>query len=154
MIVEGTYAFGATREALWELLMDPSVIAKTMPGTKRLERVSPERYEGLMHVGVGPITAAEFQLVVTIAEAVRPERYTMLVDAKGRFGFTRGTAHVELVPDGDLTAMRYRAELEVGGKIAGVGQRVLDGVSKLMSRLGLEALSREVERRLRGGATA
>jgi carbon monoxide dehydrogenase subunit G len=151
MNVEGSHRFAAAPPTVWALLMDPAVLAKAMPGTRRLERVAPERYEGVMAVGIGPITAAEFDLVITLSELVPPRSYTMQIDGKGSFGFTRGTAQVELAADDAGTVMRYQAELQVGGKIAALGQRLLDSVSKLLIRQGLEALSRELERKLAEG---
>ena len=154
MIVEGNHSFGAPPEVLWDLLMDPEVLAKAMPGTKQLIRAAPDRYEGIMRIGIGPITAAEFELVIRLVDIEQPRHYTMEIDGKGRFGFTRGTAKVELT-QGEAeksTVMLYTADLQVGGKIAAVGQRLLDTISKLMTRQGLEALSKELERRLAGGS--
>ena len=148
MIVEGTYPLPGKPEAVWDLLMDPEVLAKAMPGTRTLTRTGPDRYEGTMAVGIGPITAAEFDLVITLTDVMRPESYTMLIDSKGRFGFARGTARVALVAGGDGTALEYRADLQVGGKIAGLGQRLLDSVSRMLIRQGLEALQRELAARL------
>ena len=148
MIVDGTYPLPGSPERIWDLLMDPEVLAKAMPGTRSLTRTAPDRYEGKMAVGVGPITAAEFDLVITLSDQVKPRSYTMNIDGKGRFGFTRGTARVDLAPEGDQTEMRYRADLQVGGKIAGLGQRLLDSVSRMLMRQGLEALQRELAARL------
>ncbi len=153
MIVEGNYLLPGKPEAIWDLLMDPAVLAKAMPGTRSLTRVAADRYEGVMRVGIGPITAAEFELSIALSEMQRPERYAMQIDSKGRFGFTRGLARVELVPEANGTAMRYSADLQVGGKIAALGQRLLESVSKLMTRQGLEALNQELQSRL-GGAPA
>lgn len=148
MIVEGRYEFPGAREVIWGLLLDPTVIAKTMPGTETMTRVAPERYEGKMRIGVGAITAAEFDVVVTLTEVVEPERYTMQIDGRGRFGFTRGSARVWLDANGTGTVMRFKGDLQVGGKIAAVGQRLLDSISRLMTKQGLEALAREVNGRL------
>ncbi|HEV8613763.1 MAG TPA: carbon monoxide dehydrogenase subunit G [Gemmatimonadales bacterium] len=150
MIVEGTYPLPGTPAVVWDLLMDPEVLAKAMPGTKELVRAAPDRYEGVMRVGIGPITAAEFELAITLTEVQPPTSYAMQIEGKGRFGFTRGTARVELVPEGVGAVMRYSADLQVGGKIAAVGQRLLDSVSKLLTRQGLEALNRELTARLGG----
>ena len=148
MIVEGTYTFPAQRDVIWEMLLDPAVIAKTMPGATEMVRVTHEKYQGKLRIGIGAITAAEFQVSVVLADVVRPEHYTMLIDGQGRFGFTRGSALVELAADAGGTALHFRADMQVGGKIAGVGQRLLDSVSKLLTRQGLEALAREVTQRL------
>jgi carbon monoxide dehydrogenase subunit G len=152
MIVEGTHVFPGPREAVWSLLLDPDVLAKTMPGTATITRVSDVRYEGTMAMGIGPISAASFDVVITMTDRVEPERYEMLIEGRGKFGFTRGKAAVSLTPEGPGTLMRYQADLVVGGKIAAVGQRLLDSVSKMLLRQGLEAMTRELTRRLAGGA--
>lgn len=150
MIVEGNYLLPGSPTAIWDLLMDPAVLAKAMPGTRTLERVAPDRYEGVMRVGLGPITAAEFELSIVLSDIQRPEHYAMQIDSKGKFGFTRGLARVELDPEANSTVMRYSADLQVGGKIAALGQRLLESVSKLMLRQGLEALNQELQTRLGG----
>jgi len=150
MIVEGNYLLPGSPTAIWDLLMDPAVLAKAMPGTRTLERVAPDRYEGVMRVGLGPITAAEFELSIVLSDIQRPQHYAMQIDSKGKFGFTRGVARVELDPEANSTVMRYSADLQVGGKIAALGQRLLESVSKLMLRQGLEALNQELQTRLGG----
>ena len=148
MIVEGTYTFTAPRQVVWDLLQDPEVLAKALPGARRLEKVDEDRFEGEMQVGVGPVSAAAFKMSVELSDKVVPEGFSMTVDSKGTIGFTRGTARVELAEHEDGTLMTYRADLKVGGKIAGVGQRVLDSASRTMTRQGLDALNREVLTRL------
>jgi len=148
MIVEGTYSFPGPREVVWNLLLDPDVLAMTMPGTASIVRVSDTRYEGKMGVGIGPITAADFDVVITMTEMEEPVRYAMQIEGRGRFGFTRGSAAVKLTADGAATVMHYQADLMVGGKIAAVGQRLLDSVSRMMLKQGLEAMSAELDRRL------
>ena len=148
MIVEGTYTFPGPREVVWGLLLDPDVLAMTMPGATRITRVSEDRYEGKMGVGIGPITAAEFDVVITMTEKVVPESYQMQIEGRGRFGFTRGKASVKLTAEGNATVMHYVADMTVGGKIAAVGQRLLDSVSRMMLKQGLEAMSAELDRRL------
>jgi carbon monoxide dehydrogenase subunit G len=149
MIVSGTFSFAGPPETVWQLLRDPEVLVKTLPGAKQLARTTADRYEGVMQIGVGPVTAAEFLVAVTLADQVPHERYAMLLDGKGALGFARGTAHVALAPEGaGGTIMKYRAELQVGGKIAAVGQRLLDSAAKLVARQGLEALNRELRARL------
>jgi hypothetical protein len=153
MMIEGAHTFSAPRETVWKLLLDPEVIGKTMPGTTGMKLIGDGKYEGKVKVGVGAITAAEFEVLITLVDVFTPERYTMQIDGRGTLGFTRGTALVELLPatPGPGTLLHYKAEMHVGGKIAAVGQRLLDSVSKMMARQGLEALSAELERRLAEG---
>ncbi len=151
MIVEGDYVFRGTREVVWALLLDPQVIARSMPGTERLTQVAPDRYEGKMRVGLGAITLVEIDLAITLADAVAPERYTLLIDGSGRLGFARGAASVRLDANGAGTVMHYKADLELGGRVAGVGEAVLGSVSRAVTRQGFAALAREVERRLGSG---
>jgi hypothetical protein len=152
MIVEGVHVFPGPREVVWNLLLDPDVLAKTMPGSAKITRTGPDRYEGTMAMGIGPISAASFDVAIVVTDQLEPERYTMQIDGRGGFGFTRGIASVSLAAEGASTRMLYQADLQVGGKIAAVGQRLLDSVSKLLLRQGLEAMTRELERRLAGGA--
>ncbi len=154
MIVDGSFVFEGPRGVVWELLQDPAVLAKALPGAKQLVANGADRFEGVMRVGVGPVTAAEFAVTVTLTAKVRPQQFAMQVAGAGALGFTRGAAEVELRdgPQGG-TIMTYHADVQVGGKIAGVGQRLLDQVAKLMTRQGLEAVNRELRRRLaRDGA--
>ncbi|CAN5135517.1 hypothetical protein BH20GEM3_BH20GEM3_09510 [soil metagenome] len=149
MTIDGEYTFRAPRETVWELLQDPDVLVKALPGAKKLERIGADRFVGVMRVGVGPVTAAEWSVNVQLKDLLPPESYAMHMEGKSPLGFTRGTGTVTLVAeDENSTRMHYHGDVQLGGKIAGVGQRLLDQVAKLLARQGLEALNREVEARL------
>ncbi len=151
MIVEGEFTFDGPPDAVWELLLDPEVLVKALPGAKRLDRVEEDVYKGVMFVGVGPVTAAEFSVSISLTDKIRPQRYTMSLEGKGSIGFTHGSASVELTEaDGNRTLMSYRADVQIGGRIAGVGQRLLDSASRAMAKQGLEAMNRELQARLTG----
>ena len=149
MTLNGTFLFNGPRTKVWDLLQDPAVLAKALPGTERLERTGDDRYEGVMKVSVGPVTAASFAVAVTLRDQVPPERLSMQIEGKGSVGFTRGTAALELEEPADGgTLLRYASNVQVGGRIAAVGQRLLDSVAKMMTRQALEALDRELQARL------
>ncbi|HEU0013505.1 MAG TPA: carbon monoxide dehydrogenase subunit G [Longimicrobium sp.] len=151
MIVEGEHRFPAPRQTVWDLLQDPLVLEKAMPGARRLVATGDGTYEGVLRLGVGPVTAAEWKLNVELRDRVPPSSYTMLIDSKGALGFTRGSAKVELIETGPAaTTMRYKADLQVGGKVAGLGQRLLDQVAKMMTKQGLDGMGKELDRRLKG----
>jgi carbon monoxide dehydrogenase subunit G len=146
--VAGTFTFRGPRSVVWELLQDPDVLSKALPGTRRLVRTADDRYEGLMKVGLGPLTA-EFSLSVTLADKVPPEHFTMHIDSKGGLGFARGTAVVDLADAAEGgTTMTYGSDLQIGGRIVSVGQRVVDTAARSMTEKGLEALQRALDERL------
>ena len=149
MKIQNEFTFEAHREKVWELLMDPEVMANAIPGTKRLERKGEDEYVGEIRVGIGPVSGA-FSISIALKDKAPPQGYTMVIFAKGRPGFVNGTARVELSEDdSEATLMKYSAELQLGGKIAAVGQRLLDSVSKSMTKRSLKALSKSLQERLK-----
>jgi carbon monoxide dehydrogenase subunit G len=154
MILNGTFTFNGPRLQVWDLLQDPEVLAKALPGTERLTLAGPDRYDGVMKVSVGPMTAAKFDVTVTLADKRQPEHFTMQIDAKGALGFARGTAGVDLqeLAEGG-TLMQYSSDVQIGGRIASVGQRLIESVSKMMMRQALEALDAELRARINPDAS-
>lgn len=154
MILSGTFTFNGPRQKVWDLLQDPDVLAKALPGTERLTMSGPDRYEGTMRVSIGPMTAAKFDVTVTLGDQHPPERFTMQIDGKGPVGFARGTASVALQDQADGgTAMDYTSDVHIGGRIASVGQRLIESVSRMMMRQALESLDRELRRRIGADAS-
>src|SRR4030095_8022621 len=122
MILSGTFTFEGPRERVWEILHDPEVLAKALPGTKTLTQVGDDRYQGVMKVSVGPMSAAEFAISVELKDKIEPATFTMLIDGKGGVGFTKGTATIALDEQpGPVTVMTYTSDVQIGGKIAAVG---------------------------------
>ena len=151
LTVSGSFDFDARVDAVYTALLDPTVLASALPGSQRLDRVAPDRYQGVMKVGLGPVSAAEFALGVHILDAEPNAGYRMAIDARGGLGFVTGSATVRLAPRPDGgTTMQYDADLHVGGTIAAVGQRLLDSASRVMSSQGLKALNRQLKRRFEG----
>jgi uncharacterized protein len=154
MILNGTFTFNGSRQQVWDLLQDPEVLAKALPGTERLTLAGPDRYDGVMKVSVGPMTAAKFDVTVTLADKRPPEHFTMQIDAKGALGFARGTATVDLQDQAEGgTLMQYSSDVQIGGRIASVGQRLIESVGKMMMRQALEALDGELRARIDADAS-
>jgi carbon monoxide dehydrogenase subunit G len=113
-----------------------------------MDKVSDSEYKGEMQVRIGPVGGV-FSGRVLVSNEVPPESYTLTVEGKGAPGFGRGTGDVQLVDQGDgTTLMKYEGEMQVGGKLAGVGQRMIETVSKSMIRQGLESLNQALQARL------
>lgn len=147
MHIEGSYTFQAPREAVWDAIMDPEVMGRALPGGEKLERVSETEYLGVMDVRVGPVQG-KFNGKIELLEAERPERCVMKVDGRGAPGFISGSGAWQLAADGDATVMTYSGDVDVGGKIANVGQRLLESSAKSITRQGLESLDAQIQARL------
>ena len=148
MKLAGEYVFNGPREEVWELVRDPEVLASALPGTQSLEKVGESEYQGKMNVRIGPLSGV-FSGKVVVSDEVPPESYTLSVEGRGSPGFAQGTGRVQLIDQGDgTTLMKYEGEVQVGGKLASVGQRMLDTVSKSMTRQGLEALNQALQARM------
>jgi len=145
VIIQSEYLFDADRPTVYAGLQDPAILAKALPGTQTLEIVEGTRYAGEMVVSVGPVTAARFEVSVELTELIEPESFTMLVGGKGKAGFVDGRADVRLEDRGAQCLMWYKADLAVGGRVASVGQRLLDSVGKAMSQRGLKAVDRMLQ---------
>ena len=150
MTLGGTFTFAGPRQAVWDLLQDPSVLAKALPGTKSLTETAPGQFHGVMKVSIGPVTAAEFSVNVTLTDRQPPSHFGMQIDGKGGVGFVRGSATVDLAdaPDGAGTLMTYTSDVNVGGRIAAVGQRLVESVARMMMKQALESLNTALRSRL------
>ena len=140
MTLNGSYSISAPRQAVWAALMDPEVLKKCLPGCEKLDPVGPDAYRAHMKVGIAAIKGS-YQGSVSIHEKVAPEKFRMVVEGKGAPGFLRGEGSFELAEEGSETVLRYQGTAQVGGMIAGVGQRLVQGAARMVVRKFFEALS-------------
>ena len=154
MKIEGEYTFDGPREDVWELVRDPKVLATCLPGTQSLRLVRENEYEGDVNVHIGPI-AGVFSGRLLISNEVPPESCTLTGEGKGKPGFVNGSGNVRLLDQGDnKTLMTYAGEVQIGGRLASVGQRMIDTVSKSMIRQGLSTLNDAIKARVAARADA
>jgi carbon monoxide dehydrogenase subunit G len=148
MKLDGEHIFHGPRQAVWELVRDPDALAKALPGTETLTKLSESEYAGTMNVRIGPIAGA-FSGKVVISDEIPPASCTLTAEGKGAQGFAKGVGRIQLADQGDgTTLMKYDGDVMIGGKLAGVGQRSIDTVSKSMIRQGLLALDQALAARL------
>jgi carbon monoxide dehydrogenase subunit G len=148
MRLEGTHLFTAPREAVWEALMDPGVLAGALPGGEQLEQTGDNQYRAVMNVKVGPVQG-RFDGKILLEDIVAPQSYLMKVDGQGAPGFVAGEGRLQLEEaDGGGTLLRYGGDVTVGGRIAGVGQRLIESTAKSITRQGLQALDQTIAARL------
>jgi len=131
MRIEGSYDLRAPRDRVWQALLDPDQLSKAMPGCEKLEAVGPDEYTATLKVGVAAVKGT-FQGKVRLSDKEPPARYRMAVEGSGGPGFVRGEASMELSEIEGGTRIAYTAEVQVGGLIAGVGQRMLGGVARML----------------------
>jgi carbon monoxide dehydrogenase subunit G len=142
--LEGTYTFNAPRDLVWEALMDPQVIADILPGCETMEEVEPNSYRAVIKIKVGPVQG-NFEGTVRLSNIQELGSYHMDVSGRGAPGFVTGAGDLRLEPQGNDTLMTYKGTASVGGKLAGVGQRLLDSSAKFIVQQGLDALNKQIQ---------
>ena len=148
MKLEGEHIFNGPREDVWEMLGDPEVLCSAFPGTQTLNKNSNQEYEGAIQVRIGPVSGI-YSGKLTVSDEVPPESCTLMVDGRGSSGFARGSGSVQFTDQGDCTTlMKYGGDMQIGGNMASVGQRMLDNASKSVLSQALEALDKALEARL------
>jgi carbon monoxide dehydrogenase subunit G len=146
--ITGEYLFNGPQDEVWEIMRDPEVLATALPGTKSLDKVGENEYQGEMNVRVGPVGGL-FSGHLVVSNEVPPASLTLTVDGRGSPGFMNGAGNVVFEDQGDgKTLMKYEGEVQIGGKLASVGQRLLDTASKSMIRQGLETLDLALQARV------
>lgn len=147
MKIQGEHTFDAPRERVWRALLDPEVLARTLPGCERLERTAENEYRGILNVQVGPVKG-QFQGTLHLSDLVPLESYHMKLDGSGPAGFMNGHGSLRLADAPDAaarTVLRYDLDAQVGGKLAGVGQRLVESSARSITKQGLEGLARELQ---------
>lgn len=150
MKLEGSYTFDAPRDLVWEMFFDPQVLARTMPGCEKLDRIGDNSFEGKMRVQVGPVQGI-FKGTVVLSDLRKPEAYRMEVDGQGPSGFMKGQGEVKLEETEEGTVLHYVGDAQVGGRIAQVGQRLMDSSARAIVKQSLENLARQIDARQGNG---
>ncbi len=149
MELKGETAIAAPRQAVWDRLNDPAVLARCIEGVEALDRSTDAegrtRFDGKMNAKVGPVRAT-FAGGVTVTEPDPPHRYVLVGEGKGGVaGFARGQAEVVLTEEGAGTLLTYAVTSSVGGKLAQLGSRLIEGTAKAYAQTFFERFKAEVE---------
>jgi uncharacterized protein len=141
----GEHRIAAPRDKVWAALNDPEVLKRCIEGCESLERAGPDTLTAKVRAKVGPVSAV-FAGDIALKDIDPPHGYTLEVSAKGgAAGFAKGQARVTLAADGAATVLAYAAEGQVGGKLAQVGQRLIDAAARKTADDFFAAFAREVE---------
>jgi uncharacterized protein len=149
MDMQGKRRLAVTQQQAWEALNDPEVLKICIPGCDKVEATGENQYAIGMAVKIGPV-AARFNGKIQLLDVLPPNSYTLVFEGQGgAAGFGKGTAKVSLAPplEGAGCELSYSAQAQVGGKIAQVGQRLVDGVAKSMAEDFFRRFDEEMQRR-------
>lgn len=150
MKMSGSYDIAADRETVWAALNNPEVLRECIPGCDSLELTAENELTAAVTAKVGPVKA-KFTGVVELKDLNPPESYRIEGSGKGgAAGFAKGGADVRLAENGGVTTLTYEADAQVGGKLAQIGARLIDGTAKKMADQFFGAFSDKVA----GGATS
>lgn len=134
MDIRGEFRIPAGVEKVWAALNDSSILKQCIPGCQELENTSDTELTAKMQSKIGPVKT-NFVTSLTLSELNPPHSYIISGEGKGgAAGFARGSAKVNLEQEGDETVLRYEAEVKVGGKIAQIGSRLIDGTARKLAQ--------------------
>jgi uncharacterized protein len=144
MKLMGTQTFPAPRQKVWTFLTDPERLAKCMPGCEKLETVGENEFSGVINVGLAVVKGV-YNGKVKLDEMQPPTHYKMLLDGKGKQGFIKGSGTIDLEEQNGQTILKYNGDIQIGGPLASVGQRMIDGAAKMMIGQFFTAMEAEVK---------
>ena len=143
MKITGTYKLEAPIDTVWKGLMSPNILANCIPGCQSFDLVGHDKYDMTVNVKVGPMNG-KFQGTISIVDQEIQNSYRLIAEGKGSVGFAQGSALVTLSDISGTTNLLVDGELEIGGTIARVGQRMIGNVSKNMMDRFFECLTQSI----------
>ena len=133
MEMSGQQLIPVPQHDTWQALNDTDVLKECIPGCEALEKLSDAQYQLTMTARIGPVSA-RFKGVMTLQDVDAPRGYTMVFEGQGGVaGFAKGQAAVALAPEGEATRLSYSVKAMVGGKLAQLGARLIDGVARKLA---------------------
>jgi len=150
MKIAGEQNLPASRERVWELVNDPNRLSKLVPGLEKLEVLSPAEFAGTINVGIAAVKGT-YSGKIKLEDSRAPEHYKMLVDGKGKMGFVKGSGTLDLAAKGpNETVVRYSGDVQVGGPLQQVGQRLIESAAKMMLGQFFAAADAELKAQAQG----
>lgn len=132
MKLEGSYDVSAPRQKVWDAFLDPRQLKKAIPGCEKLEALGDDEFKATLKIGVAAVKGT-FEGKVRLSDKKKPDSYRLAAEGSGGPGFMKADTVITLTDIEGGTRVSYSADVQVGGLIAGVGQRMLGGVSKMMA---------------------
>lgn len=147
MDMQASRQLAVTQQQAWDALNDPEVLKLCIPGCDKVEATGADKFVVGVAVKIGPVSA-RFNGKITLSEMLPPTSYTLAFDGQGgAAGFGKGTAKVVLTPTDTGCELGYTVHAQVGGKVAQLGQRLVDGAAKSMAEDFFKRFDDEMQRR-------
>ena len=144
MKLEGNHQVEASRERVYQSLVNPEVLQRCIPGCEKLEKTGENIFAATIRAGVGSIKGV-FNGTARLEDLREPEHLRIVVDGKGAPGFLKGSGDLDLEQQDNFTNVKYAGEVQVGGTIASVGQRMIQGSAKMMATQFFTSLGAEAK---------
>ena len=142
--LKGEEKFDADIQRMWTMLNDPVVLARCIPGCKSMTETAPDHYKIELNLKVASV-GGTMEGAISLSDKTPPSRCRIQVEGSGTLGTGKGQAVFELREEGGQVVMKYEGDGDVGGPVAGVGQRILKGVAKHLIGKFFTALRGEVK---------
>jgi carbon monoxide dehydrogenase subunit G len=147
MKISGNRMIKAPREKVWETLMDPETLRKSIPGVKEFNQIGENEWQSVVTMGVGPVKGS-YSAKVQMTDIEEPSHYKLLIDGSGGPGWVKAEALFDLEDDqADQTKIVYDIDAQVGGLVAGAGQRLIGGVAKMIFKQFFDSIEKEIAAR-------
>jgi carbon monoxide dehydrogenase subunit G len=131
MRIDGTNTLPASVDTVWKTINDPEALRRCTPGLKELKAISPDNYTATLQIGIAAVKGT-YVGTLRITDKQAPTHYRIILEGTGGAGFMKGEGTVDLEPQGDGTLLKWVGDIQIGGLIAGVGQRMLGGIGKML----------------------
>jgi uncharacterized protein len=138
--ISGSYTLAVPQEQAYQMMQDPEVLARAMPGCEALERIGENEYRMKMKMVLASLSGV-FEGKIRLTDQNSPSSFRLIVEGSGRPGFIKGDGLLRLTPAANGTEVSYDGDVQVGGTIAAVGQRLLDGTAKILIKKFFDKLT-------------
>ncbi len=142
MKISGTHVVAAPRDRVYGLLLNPAVLARCMPGCEALDPVAENEYAMRLKMALASVSGL-FDGKVRVSEPNPPDSFRLIVEGAGKIGFMKGDGLLNLSGVDSQTTVRFDGDVQIGGTIAAVGQRLVDATAKMLIKRFFERLSTE-----------
>ncbi|HEX5692076.1 MAG TPA: carbon monoxide dehydrogenase subunit G, partial [Roseiflexaceae bacterium] len=149
MKITGTYTIDAPQDQVWEALNDMEVLARIVPGCERLEQTGDNEFEGTVKIGIQTIKGT-YSGRIRLEDIQPPNHYKLVASGRSANGVVDGSGTVDLSEQDGKTVLKYGGDAQIGGVLASVGQRLIEGASKQMINQSLKALVEQINARANG----